>query len=117
MPPGELAAKRIVHLQRLYIILQIIRGRHGAMEIVVPQPPFDPVDVGQQRIADRLVALRHALGILAQHGQAHGDVEPVEHMLGRRGDQLGQERDVLVRLQALLLHQLEQPALGLGSCG
>jgi len=49
---------------------------------------------------------RDATGILAEHGQAHGDLKPVEHVLGFWGDQLcqssyllaavGQEGHVLV---------------------
>ena len=76
---------------------------------------------GKQAGALGLVVLSDAAGILAQHRQAHGDVEPVQHVLGFRGDQfrqsahllaaVGQEGDVLVRLQALALQHLEQPTL------
>jgi hypothetical protein len=51
--------------------------------------------------------------VLAKHGQTHGDMEPVENVLGRRRDKfrqrtdlratIGQEGDILVRLQTLAL--------------
>ena len=57
------------------------------------------------------IVVGDAAGILFQHRQPHGDVEPVQDVLGLRGDQLGQrahllpairqERHVLVGLQPL----------------
>ena len=73
------------------------------------------------RVPSASPRLGHALGVLAEHGQPHGDVEPVQHVLAAGADQLrerldlvapvGQERDVLVRLQPLARQDLEQPTL------
>ena len=61
--------------------------------------------------------------VLTQYGQAHGDVNPIQHVLGFRGHQLrqgphllaaiGQEGDILVCLQSLAFQKLEQAALRL----
>ena len=75
--PRELAAVRIVDLQPFGIVPQKLRRRQGAMDVAVPEQPFDVLDIRQQPLAERGVVLRDAFGGLAQHGQAHGDVEPV----------------------------------------
>lgn len=66
----------------------------------------------------------HTARILAEHGQAHGNVEPVKHMLGCWSDEfgqgthflatIGQEGNVLVYLQTLALERVEQPVFRLG---
>src|SRR4051794_33503883 len=67
--------------------------------------------------------MRQALGVLAQHGQSHGDVEPVEVILGTGRDPIqeaadavaaiGQEGQALVHPQILAVQHLEQPAFWL----
>ena len=64
-----------------------------------------------------------ALGVLAQHGQSHGDVEPVEIILGTGRNPVqeaadavaavGQEGEALVHPQVLGAQHLEQPAFWL----
>src|SRR5450759_3534276 len=68
-----------------------------------------------------------ALGHVGHHGDPHGDVEPVEQVLGLRVQHprqvadvlaaVGAERDLLIRRQAVTGEHLEQPPLGLGVVG
>src|SRR5689334_5779422 len=67
------------------------------------------------------MVLRHASGVLAEHRDPHRDVEPVKSMFAARADPLRerahllaavrQERDVLVRLQALADQDVDMTAL------
>jgi hypothetical protein len=60
---------------------------------------------------------------LTEHGQAHADVKPIQYVLARRrylfGQRahllaaIGEEGDLPIGLQALLLEQLEKPAFRL----
>ena len=49
----------------------------GHVGVAVPEPPLDPVQPALQRQGFDGAVMRQALGVLAQHGQSHGDVEPV----------------------------------------
>jgi len=123
MTPGELAQVRVVQLQFLHVIAQVVSMLLRPALVAVPKQPLGPLQLTQQACPFLLVMVGDAAGILLQHRQAHGDVEPVEDVLGFWGDQLGegahllpaigQERDVLVGLQALLSHDLEQSPLRL----
>src|SRR6201996_2246710 len=58
--------------------------------------------------------------VLTKHRQSHRDMKPVQNVLGFRGDKfrqrtdflaaIGQKRDVLVALQALIPEQVEESA-------
>lgn len=39
--------------------------------------------------------MANASGVLAEHRDPHGDVEPVQHMLGLRADPLGKRAHLL----------------------
>jgi hypothetical protein len=61
--------------------------------------------------------------VLFQHGHAHRNVEPIQDVLKRSSDEfgqclnllaaIGQEGDILARLQTLIPEYVEQPALWL----
>jgi hypothetical protein len=67
--------------------------------------------------------MRDTTRVLFKHRHTHGDMEPVEDVLGLRGEQLrqcsdflatiGQEGDILIGLQALTLEHIKQSALRL----
>ena len=90
----------------------------------MPEQPLDAFQFGQQTLTGRIVVLCDAAGILAQHRDAHGDVEPIEHVFGFRRNKfrqsaellspVGQEGHILVCLQALTFEQIEQTAFGFG---
>jgi hypothetical protein len=90
----------------------------------MPKQPLDAFQFGQQTFTCRIVMQRDAAGILAQHRDAHGDVEPIEHVFGHRRNKLRQSADllspvsqeghILVCLQALTFEQIEQTAFGFG---
>jgi hypothetical protein len=56
------------------------------MLIAVPEQPFDPLQVGQQILARRLIMVSDTTCVLTQHRQTHGDREPIEHVFGFRSD-------------------------------
>ena len=99
------------------------------MAIAVPEQPLRSLQFTQQPRPFLLVVVGDAARLLLQRRQAHGDVEPVQDVLGFRGDQrgkravrklcsltlaaIGQKCHVLVGLQSLTFQQLGQPALRL----
>src|SRR3954452_10022492 len=85
----ELAEVRIIHRQPVYIVLEDRDLLAGPVLVAVPEQPLDAVQRSEQAGTLDLVAMRYAAGILVQNRQTHGDVEPVQHVLGFRGDQLG----------------------------
>src|SRR3954470_19122514 len=85
----ELAEVRIIHRQPVYIVLEDRDLLAGPVLVAVPAQPLDAVQRSEQAGTLDLVAMRYAAGILVQNRQTHGDVEPVQHVLGFRGDQLG----------------------------
>ena len=59
----------------------------GIRSIAVPQQPFDPLQRGCLGLGCGGFSPR-TLDHLPQHGQPHGDMEPIQHMLGFRRDVL-----------------------------
>jgi hypothetical protein len=70
---GKLAQIGVVHLQPVHVVQEEPDGLFGAMLIAMPDQPLDPLQLGQQTGALRIVLLRDPAGILAQHRKAHGD--------------------------------------------
>ena len=91
--------------------------------VAVPKQPLDPLEVGQQVCAHRLIVVGDTARILLQDCQTHGDMKPIKDMLGHRGDKfcqradlltpVSQEGDVLIGLQSLALERVEQSAFRL----
>src|SRR3954452_14801225 len=89
----------------------------------MPEPPLDPLQPAVQRQGFNGIVMRQALDVLAQYGQPHGDVEPVEISLGTGRDPVQeavdavaaicQEGEALVYSQILGTQHLEQPAFWL----
>ena len=115
--PGELAQARIVHLQPLHVVTQVVGVLPDTVEVAVPEQPLGPLKLARQARTLVSIVVGNAAGMLLQHRQAHGDVEPVQDVLGLRSNPLGQQahflpaigqkRDILVGLQSLLLQQGE----------
>lgn len=49
-----------------------------------------------------MIQLSHAFGVLAQDGQAHGDVEPVENMLTTGTDEFSEGATLFAAIRALI---------------
>ncbi len=87
----------------------------------MPEEPLEALELARRLGPGRTF---QAPGHLVHHGQAHGDVEPVDQVLGLGvqvegklpdvGAAVGEEGDLLVGLHALGLEELEKPALRLG---
>ena len=60
------------------------------MLVAVPEQPLDPLEGVQQALTHGFVVMGDAVRILFKHGHTHGDAEPIQHMLGNRGDLFGQ---------------------------
>ena len=91
------------------------------MEVAVPQVALD---LAQETIHDSSfirIAMAQPSDVLAHDGDAHGDMEPVQQVLGGWGHvsrhvpdriaAIGQEGDRLVFLPSLVLQDLVQPPL------
>ena len=115
---------RIPGLDALKAGDKVVDAGQDRTDVAVPQEPLDaslrPVD--SFRFLPVVVMGGKALGALPQHRDAHGDVEPVEHVLGAGRHEfrhaadavlaVSQERDLLVHLQALFLQCIVQSAPG-----
>ena len=90
----------------------------------MPQPPLDPLQPILQGGCFDGIVVGQALGVLPEHGQPHGNVEPVQVMLaaGRQVAHeranavaaVGQHRDRLIHWQPLAPQHLAEPALRCG---
>ena len=76
---GERAQVGIGALQRVEVLRQVLDPAQGLAGIAVPQLPLDPL---KRVLIAWASSASWALGVLAQHRQRHGDMEPVEVMLG-----------------------------------
>ena len=107
----------------LEVVDEAASAGQGRPVIAVPQVPLDAFQFPFGFLRLLVVMMGETLGILSQHGEPHGDVEPVEHVLGTGGHvrgqvpdrvaAIGQERDVLVHLQSLFAQNLMQAPLRL----
>ena len=89
--------------------------------IAVPQVPLDAFQFPLDRVRFLVVMVGQSPGALSEHGEPHGQMEPVENVLGTGGHirrqvpdrvaAVGQERDVLIHLQALFAQHLMQAPL------
>ena len=94
------------------------------MQVTVPQVALDLAQLARQGGSIIRIVMRQPLHILLHHGDPHGDMEPVQDMLGGRGHVLGQvnnriaaichERHRLVFLPALLFQDLMKSPFWLG---
>ena len=75
---------RIVAGQVVEVIGQPLGPKQGLTDVAIPEIPFDPLelDLGFVRLLGVMVL--QALGVLSEHGQAHGQMEPIKNMLGAR---------------------------------
>ena len=64
----------------------------------MPEQPFDALLRLEERRALALIIVRYAAGKLAQHGQVHSDVKPIQHVLARRYYLLGQRTHLLAAI-------------------
>jgi hypothetical protein len=121
--PCKFSQLRIIELQIIQVLGEAPDRIDDAHKIPMPEQPLDALQRLQERRALALIVVRYATGELAEHSQAHGNVKPIQHVLARRRYLLGQrthllaaigeEGDLLIGLQTLLLELLEEPALGL----
>ena len=76
------------------------------MLIAVPQQPFDAAERLQQPFPFRPIVVGGAVGVLFEHGQPHGDVEPIEHVLRGGSDalceRLGRKRSLIAVAHTML---------------
>jgi hypothetical protein len=80
--PGEPLQARIVVLQALDAIHHPLGPEQRLTDVAVPQIPLDLLKIALDLLGCLAVMMGEALGVLAEHGQAHGDVEPIEDVLG-----------------------------------
>lgn len=67
------------------ILGKAFRGFDGMPGMAMPEQPLQPLEVRQVTLGPAWIRAS-ALGHLHQHGQAHGDVKPVRHVLGLGAD-------------------------------
>ena len=89
----------------------------------MPQRPFEPCDLLSYLLAQLLIMVHQAFGVLVEDGEAHCHVVPVEDMLGLwahveleitdRVAAIGEKRDLLVQLHPLGLEHRIEPTFGL----
>ncbi len=89
----------------------------------MPQFPFNSLKLFCQSAAGLLVIMDDAFCKLAEHGNSHGDVKPVENVLAARADPFGkrpnllaavrQEGDVLIGLNSLAFQHIDKASLRL----
>jgi len=114
---------RVVQCQPVHVAFEEPDLLAGAILVAVPKQPLDALERLQQAQTGGFVMMDNTARVLFQHRHAHGDMEPVQHVFGRRGDLLGQrsdllaavgqEGDILIGLQTLAREHIEQPALWL----
>jgi hypothetical protein len=119
----ELAKMRIVQCQPVHVAFDEPDPLVGTILVVVPEQSVDPFEGLQQTLTGGLVMMGDSARLLFEHRRAHRDMQPVQHVLGRRGNLLGQhsdllaamgqEGDILIGLQAVAHEHVEQPALRL----
>ena len=91
----ELAQIRIVRFETEEVSLEVLDHFLGAGRVSVPQFPFNSLKLFCQSAAGLLVILGDAFCKLAEHGNSHGDVKPVENVLAARADPFGERPDLL----------------------
>ena len=109
----------VIHFQRLHMISEILKFLLSTMLVAVPQQPLDTAERLEQTFPFSLIVMGGAAGVLFKHGQPHGYMKPVEHMLGYVRDALcqttdffaaiGEEGYILIGLETLTLEQIEEP--------
>jgi hypothetical protein len=123
--------------QEVEVVIEIVEDLQGPRDVPVLQEPLHALKLGgcfgcvDRGTLFRIVGWRRGglvalqpIGQLPQYDEPHRDVEPVEPML-RLGAEIvghlphvigpiGEERDLLVNLEALRLQQLEEAPLRLG---
>jgi len=119
----KFAQIRIARFETEEVDLKVLDHFLGAGRVSMPEFPFNSLKLLCQSSAGFLVVLRDTFCKLAEHGDAHGDMEPVENMFaaranpfGERPDFLaavGQESDVLIGLHPLAFQHIEKAALRL----
>ena len=112
---------RVVGLNAFQVHDQLLDHTMAVMDVTVPQVALD---LAQETVCGSSfirIVMAQSLDVLAHDGDAHGDVEPVEEMLGCRCHVLchvphriaaiSQEGDSLVFLPSLLFQDLVQTPL------
>ncbi len=74
-------------------------GLTGAVLVAMPKQPLDALEGVQQALTGCFVMVDDTTRILFKHGYTHGDMKPVEDVLGFRGDQLGQRSDFFTAIR------------------
>ena len=107
--------------QVVEVVGETVNAGQRLAVIAVPQVPLDAFQFPLDRVRFLVVMVSQSLGVLPEHGEPHGQMEPVEDVLGTGGHvrrqvpdcvaAVGQERDVLIHLQALLAQHLMQASL------
>ena len=121
--PAECLDARVGGSEILEVVAETANAGQGRSVIAVPQVPLDAFQFPFSVLRFVFVMMGEAFGILSQHGEPHGDMEPVEHVLGTGGHirsqapdsvaAIGQERNLLVHLQSLFAQNLVQAPLRL----
>jgi hypothetical protein len=62
---------RVVQLQGVHVVAQVVGMLAGAMLVAVPEPPLDPFQRAPQACALGLVGVGDAARVLLQARQAH----------------------------------------------
>ena len=83
---SECTPVRIVDLQRVHVLLENLDRCFSTMLIAMPEQPLDALKGAQQALTGGFVMMGNAARILLRHGHTHGNKEPVEDVLGLRGD-------------------------------
>ena len=95
------------------------------MLVAMPQQPLNPFEVLQQLLAFCFVLIADTASVLFEHRDPHGNVKPVEHMLGFRSDSLSrgayllaaisQKRDILLACSPCIFSRSKSRRLGFAS--
>src|SRR5215472_7787808 len=120
--PCKFARLRIIELQLIQVLGEALNRIDRAHQIPMPEQPLDALQRLEECCALLLIIVCKAARELTEHGQAHGDVKPIQYVLARWCYQFGQrahllaaigeEGDLLIGLQTLTLEQFEEPAFG-----
>jgi hypothetical protein len=108
---GEFAQIGVLHLQCVHVVQEEFDCLSGSILVAVPEQPLDTFQFGQQTFAGRIVMLGDSAGVLTQHRDAHGDVEPIEHVFSA----VGQEVTSWFACRPWLLNRSNRRRLGLES--
>ena len=118
---------RVVGLEAFQPVEEFVDHTQAAAEVTVPQVTLDAAQETVRGVRVIRIVMAQSLDVLAHDGDSHGDVEPVEQVLGGRGHvqrhvldcvtAVGQKGDRLVFLPSLFLQDIVQAPLGLRVMG